>query len=151
MLIFFSFSFSQFPTICTLAFCLALTFFPSVMGLGKVLTNVVVSWYKENLFSSLAFWKGETWCTSLKAIPTSLHSPPLWKVSYSSAVIWIESLSTRRSWQHERQRSRVRLDWGLGSWREIGRLSSQRFWDMDFYPCWYAFAKRCQRYDLYKP
>ena len=55
----------------------------------------------------------------------------------------IESLSTRRSWQHERQRSRVRLDRGLRSWREIGRLSSRRFWDTDAYPCWLVFAKRC--------
>ena len=63
----------------------------------------------------------------------------------------IESLSTRRSWQHERQRSRVILDRGLRSWREIGRLSSRRSWDTDFYPCWHVFAKRCQRYDLNKP
>ena len=55
----------------------------------------------------------------------------------------LESLSTRRSWQHERQRSRVKLDRGLRSWREIGRLSSRRFWDTDFYPCWHVFAKRC--------
>ena len=58
-------------------------------------------------------------------------------------VALLESLSTRRSWQHERQRSRVRLDRGPRSWREIGRLSSRRFWDTDFYPCWHIFAKRC--------
>ena len=36
----------------------------------------------------------------------------------------LESLSTIRSCQHERQRSRARLDRGLRFWREIGRLSS---------------------------
>ena len=88
----------------------------------------------------------------------AIHPMQIWRTTPSSPgtscakarlvgprcfVLTVESLSTRRSWQHERQRSRVRLDQGLRSWREIGRLSSRRFWDTNFYPCWHVFAKRC--------
>ena len=39
-------------------------------------------------------------------------------------IATIESLSIRRSWQHDRRRSRLRLDRGLRSWRHISAKRS---------------------------